>query len=83
MFQRLIMSLSGLSNHRYFISFGKVRALLFGRYNVSYGDVRALALPILRHRIILNFHAEAERVTTDDVIQRLLEAVPEPASEIA
>ena len=62
---------------------GKVRALLFGRYNVSYGDVRALALPILRHRIILNFHAEAERVTTDDVIQRLLEAVPEPASEIA
>ncbi|HAC88932.1 MAG TPA: AAA family ATPase, partial [Gammaproteobacteria bacterium] len=55
----------------------------FGRYNVSYGDVRALALPILRHRIILNFHAEAERVTTDDVIQRLLEAVPEPASEIA
>ena len=62
---------------------GKVRALLFGRYNVSYGDVRALALPILRHRILLNFHAEAERVTTDDVIQRLLEAVPEPASEIA
>ena len=62
---------------------GKVRALLFGRYNVSYGDVRALALVVLRHRIILNFHAEAERVTTDDVIQRLLEAVPEPASEIA
>ena len=62
---------------------GKVRALLFGRYNVSYGDVRALALPILRHRILLNFHAEAERVTTDDVIQRLLEAVPEPASDIA
>ncbi|MDP6651933.1 MAG: AAA family ATPase [Gammaproteobacteria bacterium] len=61
---------------------GKVRALLLGRYNVSYGDVRALALPIMRHRILLNFHAEAERVTTDDVIQRLLEAVPEPSSDL-
>ena len=61
---------------------GKVRALLLGRYNVSYGDVRALAPPILRHRILLNFHAEAERVTSNDVIQRLLEAVPEPSSEL-
>jgi MoxR-like ATPase len=54
---------------------GKVRALLLGRYNVSYGDVRALAHSVLRHRILLNFHAEAERVTTDDVIARLLESV--------
>jgi len=61
---------------------GKVRALLLGRYNVSYGDVRALAPSILRHRLILNFHAEAERITTDDVIERLLEAVPEPTAEI-
>lgn len=61
---------------------GKVRALLLGRYNVSYGDVRALAPPILRHRIILNFHAEAERVTTDDVIRRLLDEVPAPASDL-
>jgi len=36
----------------------------------------------VRHRVLLNFHAEAERVTTDDVIKRLLEAVPEPSSEI-
>lgn len=61
---------------------GKVRALLLGRYNVSYGDVRALAPSVFRHRILLNFHAEAERVTTEDVIQKLLEAVPEPAAEI-
>jgi len=61
---------------------GKVRALLLGRYNVSYGDIRALAPSVLRHRILLNFHAEAERVTTDDVVKRLLEAVPEPASTI-
>lgn len=61
---------------------GKVRALLLGRYNVSYGDVRALAHSVLRHRILLNFHAEAERVTTNMVITRLLEAVPEPTSEL-
>ena len=61
---------------------GKVRALLLGRYNVSYGDVRALAPSVLRHRIILNFHAEAERITTDEVIRRLLEAVPAPASDL-
>jgi len=61
---------------------GKVRALLLGRYNVSYGDVRALAPAILRHRILLNFHAEAERVTTDHVIQRLLDEVPEPKSDL-
>ena len=61
---------------------GKVRALLLGRYNVSYGDVRALAHSVMRHRILLNFHAEAERVTTDDVITRLLESVPEPSSDI-
>lgn len=61
---------------------GKVRALLLGRYNVSYGDVRALAHSVLRHRILLNFHAEAERVTTDDVISRLLDEVPAPASDL-
>ena len=61
---------------------GKVRALLRGRYNVSFGDVRALAPSVLRHRVLLNFHAEAERITTDEVIKRLLESVPEPTSEI-
>jgi MoxR-like ATPase len=61
---------------------GKVRALLLGRYNVSYGDIRALAPSVLRHRVLLNFHAEAERVTTDDVVRKLLEAVPEPAAAI-
>jgi MoxR-like ATPase len=59
---------------------GKVRALLHGRYNVSYRDIRALAHPVLRHRILLNFQAQAERVTRAQVIDRLLEAVPEPRS---
>lgn len=61
---------------------GKVRALLRGRYNVSYGDIRALAPAVMRHRVLLNFHAEAERVTTDDVIKRLLETVPEPTADL-
>lgn len=61
---------------------GKVRALLLGRYNVSYGDVRALAPSVLRHRILLNFHAEAERITTDDVIVRLLDEIPAPTSDL-
>jgi len=73
---------AGIRASQNLILAGKVRALLLGRYNVSYGDIRALAPSVLRHRIILNFHAEAERVTTDDVVKRLLEAVPEPASNI-
>jgi MoxR-like ATPase len=59
---------------------GKARAVMMGRYNVSVEDVRALAYPILRHRILLNFHAESERVKPDDVIRRLIETVPEPKS---
>lgn len=61
---------------------GKVRALLQGRYNVSYGDIRALAPAVLRHRVLLNFHAEAERVTTDNVIKRLIETVQEPKADL-
>ncbi|HLT64053.1 MAG TPA: MoxR family ATPase [Pseudohongiella sp.] len=57
---------------------GKVRALLQGRYNVSFNDIRALAPSVLRHRIQLNFHAEAERVTTDALVKRILETVKEP-----
>jgi MoxR-like ATPase len=71
---------AGLRASQNLILGGKVRALLRGRYNVSYADIRALAHPVLRHRILLNFHAEAERITTGQVIDRLLAAVPEPSS---
>ena len=73
---------AGIRASQNLILAGKVRALLHGRYNVSFGDVRALAPSILRHRVLLNFHAEAERITTDTVIQRLLEEVPEPSSGV-
>ena len=55
----------------------KCRAAMQGRVNVSCDDVRHMALPVLRHRISASFMAEAEGVTTDNIIQRLLEAVPE------
>ena len=51
-----------------------------GRYNVSFEDIRALAKPVLRHRVLLNFHAESERVTADQVIEKLVNAVPVPKS---
>jgi MoxR-like ATPase len=56
---------------------GKARALLNGRYAVAIEDVQALAVPVLRHRMIPNFHAEAEGITSDSVIQRLLETIKE------
>jgi len=55
----------------------KVRALLEGRYNVSFEDVRRVYLPALRHRVILNFEAQAEDVDTDRVLLEILEKVPE------
>jgi MoxR-like ATPase len=52
---------------------GKARALMHGRFHVSYEDVRALAVPVLRHRVLLNFHAESERVSADELLRQLLE----------
>ena len=60
----------------------KVRALLDGRFNVSFEDLRRVYLPTLRHRVILNFEAQAEGMTTDDVLLELLEKVPEQADDI-
>jgi MoxR-like ATPase len=58
----------------------KVRALLEGRYNVSFEDVRRVYLPAMRHRVLLNFEAQAENVPADHVLNELLAAVPEKAS---
>ena len=65
---------------QYLILGAKARAVTQGRYHVSFDDIRALSNPVLRHRILLNFHAESEGVTSDQVIAQLLEAVPVPAS---
>jgi len=57
----------------------KVRALLDGRYNVSFEDIRRVYLPAMRHRVLLNFEAQAENIATDDVLLKVLDAVPEKA----
>ncbi len=65
---------------QYLMLAGKARALLHGRFNMSIEDVQALAYPVMRHRILTNFHAESERITTDEIVRRLLETVPVPQS---
>jgi len=65
---------------QYLMLGGKARALLRGRFNVSIEDVQALAYPVMRHRILTNFHAESQRITTEEIVRRLLEAVPVPRS---
>jgi len=71
---------AGLRASQAIILAAKARALIMGRYHVSVADIRALARPVLRHRIIPNFYAESERITADNLIDRLLEAVPPPRS---
>ncbi|MFO0503774.1 MAG: AAA family ATPase [Acidobacteriota bacterium] len=56
----------------------KARALMQKRYHVSYEDVRALATPILRHRVLLNFHAESDKMTADTVLAKMIDAIPVP-----
>jgi len=65
---------------QYLVLGGKARALTTGRYHVSFEDIRALAHPVLRHRVLTNFHAESEGITTDSIVDELLAAVPVPRS---
>jgi MoxR-like ATPase len=71
---------AGLRASQSLILAGKARALINGRYHVSVADIQALARPVLRHRIIPNFYAESEHISSEDLIERLLEAVPTPRS---
>jgi MoxR-like ATPase len=65
---------------QYMILGAKARALTSGRYTPGFEDIRALAHPVLRHRILTNFHAESEGITTEGLVDQLLEAVPVPKS---
>jgi MoxR-like ATPase len=60
----------------------KANALLSGRYAVTLEDIRRVSHPALRHRLLLNFQAEADGVSADDVVSQVLESVPEPESPI-
>src|SRR4249919_1765249 len=65
---------------QYLVLGAKARAITNGRYHVNFDDIRALAHPVLRHRVLTNFHAQSEGITSDALVDRLLEAVPVPRS---
>ena len=73
---------ASLRASQFLILGSKARAVLQGRYNVSVDDIRHLAFPVLRHRILTNFHAESEQVDSNKIIQKLIETVPAPKSGI-
>jgi len=68
---------------QYLVLGGKVRAVLYGRYHVSTEDIQAVAKPVLRHRIVTNFNADAEGFDADKIVGRLLEMIPPRESAIA
>ena len=65
---------------QYLVLGGKARALTSGRYHVSYDDIRSMAHPVLRHRVLTNFRAESEGITTDSIVDELLSTVAVPKS---
>ncbi len=71
---------AGLRASQALILGGKARALMHGRYHVSLKDIQALAAPVLRHRVVTNFYAESDHITSDGITSRLLDLVPLPAS---
>jgi len=77
--KQYVMWGAGPRASQYLVLGAKARAVLQGRQMVNTDDIRAVALPVLRHRIKTNFNADAEGVTTDDIIARLIEAIPPTA----
>ena len=65
---------------QYLVLGAKARAITSGRYHVNFEDIRALAHSVMRHRVLTNFHAQSEGITSDTLVDRLLEAVPVPRS---
>ena len=65
---------------QYLVLAAKARALMSGRYHVTFDDIRSLAHPVLRHRVLINFHAQSEGMTSDMIVDKLLESVPAPRS---
>jgi len=65
---------------QYLVLGAKARALTSGRYHVSFDDIKTMAHPVMRHRVLVNFRAESEGVSTDSIIDELLNRVPVPSS---
>jgi MoxR-like ATPase len=70
---------AGLRASQYMVLGAKARALLYGRSHVNFDDIRAMAYPVLRHRILINYRAEAEGVVIEKLVDRLLKSVKEIA----
>jgi MoxR-like ATPase len=68
---------------QYLILGGKARAVLHGRLHVTTDDIRSVALPVLRHRLVTTFNADAEGISTDDIIRKLLATIPLPQETAA
>jgi MoxR-like ATPase len=68
---------------QYMVLGGKARAILHGRLHVTTEDIRAVAYPVLRHRLVTTFNADAEGITTDQIIRKLIQAVPLPQEQAA
>jgi MoxR-like ATPase len=66
---------------QYLVLGAKARAVLNGRYHADIDDVRAVAMPVLRHRLVTNFNAEAEGIKSDFLIQQLIERIPDAAAD--
>jgi MoxR-like ATPase len=81
--QELVSWGAGPRASQYLILGGKARAILHGRLHVTTEDIKEVAYPVLRHRLVTTFNADAEGVTTDDIIDRLIQAVPIPQEEAA
>ncbi len=62
---------------QYLVLGSKARAILSGKYHVDFADIRAIAHPVLRHRLVLNFHARADEIDSDTLVDRLVKAVPQ------
>jgi MoxR-like ATPase len=71
---------ASLRASQFLILGGKALGLMNGRYNVSVEDIQKLAYPVFRHRILTNFHAESEGITSEDIIRQLIDVVPVPKS---
>jgi MoxR-like ATPase len=68
-------SVRGIQN---IILASKARALMNKRYHVAFEDVAAMAVPVLRHRVLVNFHAESDKVTADAVLRKMIDSIPVP-----
>src|SRR5436853_247364 len=79
----LVMWGDGPRASQYLILGGKARAIFHGRTHVTTDDIKAVAYPVLRHRLVTTFHADAEGISTDDIVRKLLREVPLPQEEAA